>query len=70
MNIFKQLISIGISWYQDKDDWEKLHIIGLRKKTIEKADESKIEYQYYISSLFINIDLFAKVIRDEWQVEN
>ena len=59
-----------INWYQDKEDWKKLHSIGLRKKTIEKADESKIEYQYYISSLFINIDLFAKVIRDEWQVEN
>ena len=59
-----------INWYQDKEDWKKLHSIGLRKKTIEKADESKIEYQYYISSLFINIDLFAKVIRDECQVEN
>ena len=59
-----------INWYQDKENWKKLHSIGLIKKTIEKADESKIEYQYYISSLFINIDLFAKVIRDEWQVEN
>ena len=59
-----------INWYQDKENWKKLHSIGLIKKTIEKADESKIEYQYYISSLFINIDLFAKVIRDKWQVVN
>ena len=59
-----------INWYQDKEDWKKLHSIGMKKKTIEKVDETKIEYQYYISSLFINIDLFAKVIRYEWQVEN
>ena len=42
----------------------------MRKKTIEKADDTTTEYQYYISSLFINIDLFEKVIRNEWQVEN
>ena len=59
-----------INWYQDKEDWKKIHSIGMKKKTIEKVDETKIEYQYYISSLFINIDLFAKVIRYEWQVEN
>lgn len=59
-----------IKWYQNKDEWKKLHSIGMRKKTIEKADDTTTEYQYYISSLFINIDLFEKVIRNEWQVEN
>ena len=59
-----------IKWYQNKDEWKKLHSIGMRQKTIEKADDTTTEYQYYISSLFINIDLFEKVIRNEWQVEN
>lgn len=59
-----------INWFKDKEEWAKLYSIGMVKKTIEKDTETVIECRYYISNLDINIDLFAKVIRDYWGIEN
>ena len=68
--VYEYFQTTDVKWYTNIDEWKKLHSIGMRKKTIEKTDGTSIEYQYYISSLFINIDLFSKVIKYEWQVEN
>lgn len=59
-----------VSWFEDIKEWESLHSIGMVKKTIEGKEETVIERRYYISSLFINIDLFSDAIRKEWHVEN
>lgn len=59
-----------VDWYFDKDKWKGLKTIGVVKKTIEKAEETVIEFRYYISSLDINIQLFSKSIRNHWSVEN
>ncbi len=59
-----------VNWYFDKMKWEKLNTIGLVKKTIDSGKEIKIEKRYYISSLFCDIDLFSKAIRNHWSVEN
>ena len=59
-----------IKWYFDKEKWEKLNSIGVVKKTIDNGKEIKVEYRYYISSLFVNIELFSKAIRNHWSVEN
>ena len=50
-----------IKWYAEYEKWEGLKSIGLVKKTIEKADRSKVEEKrYYISSLILNISEFSK----------
>ena len=59
-----------VNWYFDKLKWEKLNSIGAVKKTIDNGKEIKIEMRYYISSLFCDIDLFSKAIRNHWSVEN
>lgn len=59
-----------VKWYFDRKKWEKLNSIGLVKKTIDNGKETKVEYRYYISSLFLNIELFSKAIRNHWSVEN
>ena len=59
-----------VKWYFDRKKWKKLNSIGLVKKTIETLQETKVEYRYYISSLFLNIELFSKAIRNHWSVEN
>lgn len=59
-----------VYWFEDIKEWESLHSIGMVKKTIEGKEETVIERRYYISSLFINIDLFSDAIRKEWHVEN
>ena len=62
--------TIEVDWYENKDEWEGLYSFGMVKKTIEKEKETVVECRYYISSLDIDTDLFAKVIRDYWGVEN
>lgn len=59
-----------VDWYENKDDWEKLYSFGMVKKTIETIKGTVVECRYYISNLDIDIDLFSKVIRDYWGVEN
>lgn len=59
-----------VFWFEDINEWKSLHSIGMVKKTIEGKEETAIERRYYISSLFINIDLFSDAIRKEWHVEN
>lgn len=59
-----------VSWYEEKNEWEKLNSIGMVKKTIEKKEGTVVESRYYISSLFIDINLFSDAIRKEWHVEN
>lgn len=60
-----------IKWYEDYNKWEKLRSIGVVVKTIENKEKKKIvEKRYYISSLLLNIELFAMAIRKHWNVEN
>lgn len=59
-----------VKWYLEHSKWKKLNSIGLVKKTIRKGKEKREEYRYYISSLFLNIELFSKAIRNHWSVEN
>ena len=59
-----------IKWYHDYKSWKKLNSIGLVRKTTEKNGVISIEKRYYISSLFNDISLFSKAIRNHWGVEN
>lgn len=59
-----------VKWYFDKEKWEKLHSIGVVKKTIDDGKNEKVEMRYYISNLYCNIELFSKAIRNHWSVEN
>ncbi len=68
--IYEYFQTLETSWYAEKKEWEKLTSFGMVKKTIEKKEKTSVEYRYYISSLDINIILFAKAVRDYWGVEN
>ena len=63
-----------VNWYYEKDAWKSLNSIGLVRKTIVKLidgkEETSVEHRYYISSLFLDIELFSKSIRSHWDVEN
>lgn len=52
-------------------NYNKLTSIGLVTRTIENltTGEIKQENRYYINSIY-NIDLFAKTVRKEWNIEN
>lgn len=68
--IYEYFQTEDIKWYHDYKSWNKLHSIGLVRKTIEKNGKKTVEKRYYISSLFNNISLFSKAIRNHWNVEN
>ena len=61
-----------IDWLEMKDDWTGLKTIGCIKKTITniKTNKTTTEIRYYISSLEVDVELFAKCIRNHWAVEN
>lgn len=59
-----------VRWYHEYKEWKGLNTFGMVKKTIEKNGEVKVEKRFYISSLYIDIDLFSKAIRNHWSVEN
>lgn len=53
-----------VKWYFDKEKWKELNSVGVVKKTIDNGKEIKVEYRYYISSLFVNVELFSRAIRN------
>ena len=62
--------SADISWFEDRDKWEGLQSVGLVESTREIGGKKTTERRYYISSLLINIELFARAVRRHWGVEN
>ena len=59
-----------ISWYCDLKNWKGIKSFGVVKKIIEKNGIKTIEMRYYISSLYTDIEIFSKAIRQHWSVEN
>ena len=52
-------------------NYNKLTSIGMVRKTKENLNTGEVieEKRYYINSIY-DIDLFAKVVRKEWSIEN
>jgi len=59
-----------VSWLTQKDDWAGLKSIGMTRNTITKNGKTTTEMRYFISSLEISIELFARAVRSHWQVES
>ena len=59
-----------IDWYYDLKSWKGVKSFGLVKKTTEKNKEKIVEFRYYISSLYLDIETFSNAIRQHWSVEN
>jgi predicted transposase YbfD/YdcC len=60
-----------IAWLAQKKDWEGLRGIGMTKTTILREDGTQSEEKrYYITSLSVNIEDFARAVRGHWSVES
>ncbi len=59
-----------ISWYSNLKEWKGVKSFGVVKKSITKGNNKSVEYRYYISSMYNDIDIFSKAIRQHWSVEN
>jgi predicted transposase YbfD/YdcC len=59
-----------IDWFADKTAWEGLRSVGLVESVREINGQRTVERRYYLSSLPVDIQRFAKAVRGHWSIEN
>lgn len=62
--------STALAWFADLAQWEALKSVGMVESIREVEGKSTVERRYYLSSLPLNIELFARAVRGHWAVEN
>jgi len=62
--------STELAWFADLAQWEGLKSVGMVESTRELNGKASVERRYYLSSLPLNIELFARAVRGHWGVEN
>jgi len=58
-----------ISWLSSKAKWYGIKSIGMVKSRAERRGKVAEQTRYYISSLPVEVDYFAKTVRGHWAVE-
>jgi predicted transposase YbfD/YdcC len=62
--------SAVLDWFEDREQWEGLKTIGLVEAQREVGGKKTVERRYYLSSLPLGVEIFAKAVRGHWSVEN
>lgn len=62
--------SAELSWFEDREKWEGLRTVGIVEATREIDGKISKERRYYLSSLPLDIETFARAVRGHWGVEN
>ena len=55
-----------LNWFADLGKWEGLRSVGLVEATREIGGKSTVERRYYLSSLELGIEPFARAVRSHW----
>jgi predicted transposase YbfD/YdcC len=53
-----------------RGEWKGLKSVGMVTSRCLRDGKESIEVRYYISSLAVDVDLFARAVRGHWAVEN
>src|SRR6516225_4031410 len=59
-----------LDWFADRSKWEGLQSVGMVESIRELEGKTTIERRYYLSSLSLGIETFARAVRSHWGVEN
>jgi predicted transposase YbfD/YdcC len=62
--------SIELGWFADLEKWEGLKSVGMVEAIRELDGKRTVERRYYLSSLPLDAQLFARAVRGHWGVEN
>ena len=62
--------SAKLEWLVDRSKWEGLQTVGMVQATREINGKISTERRYYLSSLPLDIDRFARAVRSHWGIEN
>jgi predicted transposase YbfD/YdcC len=59
-----------LNWFADRPKWEGLKSVGMVESTREVDGKTTLERRYYLSSLPLGAETFARAVRSHWGVEN
>lgn len=59
-----------LDWFADLEKWEGLKSVGVVESTRELDGVHTVERRYYLASLPLDVELFARAVRSHWAVEN
>ena len=59
-----------LDWFADKGKWEGLKSIGMVESVREVKGQTTVERRYFLSSLPLGVETFARAVRSHWGVEN
>jgi len=59
-----------LDWFADRSKWEGLKSVGVVESIRQVDDKTTVERRYYLSSLPLGVETFARAVRSHWGVEN
>ncbi|HWF19326.1 MAG TPA: ISAs1 family transposase [Verrucomicrobiae bacterium] len=62
--------STELDWFADLRKWEGLKSVGMVESIRELKGKTTIERRYFLSSLPLGVETFARAVRSHWGVEN
>ena len=70
MELRRYFQSAELAWFADREKWEGLQSVGLVEAVREIHGKTTVERRYYLSSLPLGVEAFARAVRGHWGVEN
>jgi predicted transposase YbfD/YdcC len=62
--------SAALDWFADRFKWEGLQSVGMVEAVRETGGQRTVERRYYLTSLPLGVETFARAVRGHWGVEN
>jgi predicted transposase YbfD/YdcC len=62
--------SSQLEWFAERSAWEGLQSVGVVEAVRECNGQSSVERRYYLSSLSVDVQRFARAVRSHWSIEN
>jgi predicted transposase YbfD/YdcC len=59
-----------LDWFADRLKWEGLKSVGMVESLREVEGKTTVERRYYLASLPLGVQTFARAVRSHWGVEN
>lgn len=59
-----------LDWFADRLKWEGLKSVGMVESLREVDGKTTVERRYYLASLPLGVETFARAVRSHWGVEN
>lgn len=59
-----------LDWFEGRTAWEGLQSVGVVEAVREINGQQTVERRYYLSSLRVEVNRFARAVRSHWSIEN